>query len=123
MRSQALRLAKIWRLVSSSFFWIKPASSSKLMSRECVSGCFFNSSSLFCSSTIGFSKSSWCFIGISLAAFRLPGNADLLQQFIMDHIGPPGEGTRPTRERFCGNRSEEHTSELQSRQYLVCRLL
>src|SRR3712207_7761134 len=23
----------------------------------------------------------------------------------------------------CGNRSEEHTSELQSRQYLVCRLL
>src|SRR3712207_7206630 len=28
-------------------------------------------------------------------------------------IGPPG----------CGLRSEEHTSELQSRQYLVCRLL
>src|SRR3712207_7846443 len=24
---------------------------------------------------------------------------------------------------FCGHRSEEHTSELQSRQYLVCRLL
>src|SRR3712207_1321335 len=24
---------------------------------------------------------------------------------------------------FCGKRSEEHTSELQSRQYLVCRLL
>src|SRR3712207_7745263 len=27
------------------------------------------------------------------------------------------------RERFVGGRSEEHTSELQSRQYLVCRLL
>src|SRR3712207_8687129 len=26
-------------------------------------------------------------------------------------------------ERLCGVRSEEHTSELQSRQYLVCRLL
>src|SRR3712207_7053252 len=25
--------------------------------------------------------------------------------------------------RACGRRSEEHTSELQSRQYLVCRLL
>ena len=22
---------------------------------------------------------------------------------IMDHIGPPGEGTRPTRGRYCGN--------------------
>src|SRR3712207_7184387 len=28
-----------------------------------------------------------------------------------------------TTERQPGNRSEEHTSELQSRQYLVCRLL
>src|SRR3712207_8981780 len=34
-----------------------------------------------------------------------------------------GRGTAaPTREGRCG-RSEEHTSELQSRQYLVCRLL
>src|SRR3712207_7797192 len=31
-----------------------------------------------------------------------------------------GEVGRPPRQR---NRSEEHTSELQSRQYLVCRLL
>src|SRR3712207_8398076 len=29
----------------------------------------------------------------------------------------------PTRARCCTCRSEEHTSELQSRQYLVCRLL
>src|SRR3712207_8628306 len=28
-----------------------------------------------------------------------------------------------TRSTPCGSRSEEHTSELQSRQYLVCRLL
>src|SRR3712207_8311400 len=32
-----------------------------------------------------------------------------------------GSGTR--RQTFTRNRSEEHTSELQSRQYLVCRLL
>src|SRR3712207_7780304 len=32
-------------------------------------------------------------------------------------IAPVGEGRRPA------PRSEEHTSELQSRQYLVCRLL
>src|SRR3712207_9025298 len=38
----------------------------------------------------------------------------------------PGRGQRGTRKggrRHAGARSEEHTSELQSRQYLVCRLL
>src|SRR3712207_8682118 len=34
-------------------------------------------------------------------------------------LGVPGRDTRPA----TGARSEEHTSELQSRQYLVCRLL
>src|SRR3712207_8192966 len=33
----------------------------------------------------------------------------------------PGKGPSPLRDRR--QRSEEHTSELQSRQYLVCRLL
>src|SRR5438445_1913801 len=32
-------------------------------------------------------------------------------------------GSKPCRSRLAGSRSEEHTSELQSRQYLVCRLL
>src|SRR3712207_7956182 len=32
-------------------------------------------------------------------------------------------GQRPDERRDCRARSEEHTSELQSRQYLVCRLL
>src|SRR3712207_8836856 len=36
--------------------------------------------------------------------------------------GPPGTGKTFTVKYLC-NRSEEHTSELQSRQYLVCRLL
>src|SRR3712207_7703362 len=35
---------------------------------------------------------------------------------------PPGSG-RPSGRWFDHGRSEEHTSELQSRQYLVCRLL
>src|SRR3712207_8104434 len=34
-----------------------------------------------------------------------------------------GAGGRADREAVEGARSEEHTSELQSRQYLVCRLL
>src|SRR5947209_10205388 len=37
---------------------------------------------------------------------------------------PWGElGSRRGGGGWCGRRSEEHTSELQSRQYLVCRLL
>src|SRR3712207_9523290 len=38
---------------------------------------------------------------------------------------PRGSGSRSRRAGACGGpaRSEEHTSELQSRQYLVCRLL
>src|SRR3712207_9303347 len=37
--------------------------------------------------------------------------------------GSTDEGTDALRERISQLRSEEHTSELQSRQYLVCRLL
>src|SRR3712207_8227955 len=40
---------------------------------------------------------------------------------LSDHRGPPGDGPDPGQE--IKSRSEEHTSELQSRQYLVCRLL
>src|SRR3712207_9032306 len=36
--------------------------------------------------------------------------------------GRPGEREQPECERRRAARSEEHTSELQSRQYLVCRL-
>src|SRR3712207_8563514 len=37
--------------------------------------------------------------------------------------GEEGEGDKQQSRRVSGARSEEHTSELQSRQYLVCRLL
>src|SRR3712207_8477593 len=42
-----------------------------------------------------------------------------------DHRADPGRrrGRRRRPPRARGRRSEEHTSELQSRQYLVCRLL
>src|SRR3712207_9088350 len=42
--------------------------------------------------------------------------SDVLLQVLQDAHHPAALGTRPVR-------SEEHTSELQSRQYLVCRLL
>src|SRR3712207_9200324 len=37
-------------------------------------------------------------------------------------VGVPHDVELPLRQMFSKNRSEEHTSELQSRQYLVCRL-
>src|SRR3712207_8474387 len=39
------------------------------------------------------------------------------------HDDPAGRAERELRARGVAPRSEEHTSELQSRQYLVCRLL
>src|SRR3712207_7996908 len=45
----------------------------------------------------------------------------------MDHVPPQAQAGKPKPRRELdaeeGHRSEEHTSELQSRQYLVCRLL
>src|SRR3712207_7398581 len=46
---------------------------------------------------------------------------------VTDQVAPGGEplrqGVEPREQGVVGLRSEEHTSELQSRQYLVCRLL
>src|SRR3712207_8592324 len=62
--------------------------------------------------------------------FRSPGRARLLQAHLRAPAGPAARahagGTRPALRPAlpaAGPRSEEHTSELQSRQYLVCRLL
>src|SRR3712207_7238418 len=38
-------------------------------------------------------------------------------------LGVPAQFAAPLSVSHCPRRSEEHTSELQSRQYLVCRLL
>src|SRR3712207_6967838 len=51
---------------------------------------------------------------IQLAAKQVPGT---LQTVEVTYAGKPQVSTNPPW------RSEEHTSELQSRQYLVCRLL
>src|SRR5947209_17159128 len=42
---------------------------------------------------------------------------------LRDRAGDAGVAHGVLAFRSCGDRSEEHTSELQSRQYLVCRLL
>src|SRR3712207_7169112 len=54
------------------------------------------------------------------AIFGEPGEADTLAG-IESVTG--GDGADSLRGTNGSNRSEEHTSELQSRQYLVCRLL
>src|SRR3712207_7720510 len=56
-----------------------------------------------------------------------PQRREVLDLLERDHVGPGGEDgllRQPPRGRVeAVERSEEHTSELQSRQYLVCRLL
>src|SRR3712207_7501869 len=52
---------------------------------------------------------------------RLPARGDPRRRHAEPH--PVGPGRQPDRLRAAAQRSEEHTSELQSRQYLVCRLL
>src|SRR3712207_7406191 len=65
--------------------------------------------------------------------FRSPHGPSLRLPSGRDRRSPRGRGagvrrhgrrgTAPARAHRGGGRSEEHTSELQSRQYLVCRLL
>src|SRR3712207_8564354 len=55
-----------------------------------------------------------------------PGLASVLMQaqaFFTIIFAAVALGERPSSRQIVGLRSEEHTSELQSRQYLVCRLL
>src|SRR3712207_8455917 len=50
------------------------------------------------------------------------GNATALAEVLAPHVGRVVVAN-PRQVRLIAERSEEHTSELQSRQYLVCRLL
>src|SRR3712207_8767741 len=54
-----------------------------------------------------------------ISCMKTPLHPRLLLQF----IGPITRALCESHDDGCGFRSEEHTSELQSRQYLVCRLL
>src|SRR3712207_9244676 len=58
----------------------------------------------------------------------LPDHRSARWQDSLHGVRPPahhllGRSLRARAVRFASRRSEEHTSELQSRQYLVCRLL
>src|SRR3712207_7427137 len=60
------------------------------------------------------------------AELAAPGRSEQLAILVEDAGAEAGGGAvQPERQRGVGDlyRSEEHTSELQSRQYLVCRLL
>src|SRR3712207_8233255 len=56
------------------------------------------------------------------AGCKLPSNARLKSNNVRGG-GPPMKLSAEQLKQFDEDRSEEHTSELQSRQYLVCRLL
>src|SRR3712207_8907942 len=53
----------------------------------------------------------------------LDGRRHKLRPFIYREESPLTRPGGPARSQLAAGRSEEHTSELQSRQYLVCRLL
>src|SRR3712207_7119055 len=62
----------------------------------------------------------------ALAVFVLLEHPDLVYKGGLLHLGDVGDYedlSEGPLEALEGKRSEEHTSELQSRQYLVCRLL
>src|SRR3712207_7060613 len=52
-----------------------------------------------------------------------PGDRGTEIHVDLDHRAPGGKLGEIVTKAFGSDRSEEHTSELQSRQYLVCRLL
>src|SRR3712207_8668035 len=57
------------------------------------------------------------------AACALPSRSAASGPTAKDVIPPTSSGSRRRAASVAARRSEEHTSELQSRQYLVCRLL
>src|SRR3712207_7515131 len=78
-------------------------------------------STLFPYTTLFRSYPVWTHISGSTCS---TGSADL-PSVVRDAWPASPDGTSPSRalSAACALRSEEHTSELQSRQYLVCRLL
>src|SRR3712207_7081658 len=82
-------------------------------------------STLFPYTTLFRSRAAWLFaplLPLPNRAHRHPDRSGELglgvaEKTMMTHLGSNGSDVQ------AGGRSEEHTSELQSRQYLVCRLL
>src|SRR3712207_8598962 len=63
-------------------------------------------------------RSYWCSVRIPLVTHGFARSSSRCSR-----TDPCAMLNRPPPSRRCVGRSEEHTSELQSRQYLVCRLL
>src|SRR5207244_12254272 len=96
--------------------------------------CLFLTSFLYCSLTISFSPLLlFSVLFLSFFFFNDPATTEIYTLSLHDalpilrqpgHGGGPGGGVRAgERRRQPGPRSEEHTSELQSPDHLVCRLL
>src|SRR3712207_8583889 len=86
----------------------------------------FPYTTLFRSSSLGESPVSWMLDGITIDATltRPRGESPFTAVVIVAGSGPTDRNwNTPLLPGSNGSRSEEHTSELQSRQYLVCRLL
>src|SRR3712207_7540982 len=78
-------------------------------------------STLFPYTTLFRSSSFLRFVSIHAAS---GGDEEAAAQIcVLDRVGLRAEFTSGALKRTLFRRSEEHTSELQSRQYLVCRLL
>src|SRR3712207_8706752 len=76
----------------------------------------FPSTTLFRSALAGASATELGSAAVAAAVERAGISGEAVEKIFMGCVLPAGLGQAPAR-------SEEHTSELQSRQYLVCRLL
>src|SRR5947209_11388375 len=63
----------------------------------------------------------YCLVAHGQAVRRLSGDPELGEMLVMNYRVAPLDPRRRAMLDFAWKRSEEHTSELQSRQYLVCR--
>src|SRR3712207_6977964 len=79
-------------------------------------------STLFPYTTLFRSDSSGCLARIRVGP-RPPAGLGKGRSVGQTRVPPSGHRLTRASSHVAGSRSEEHTSELQSRQYLVCRLL
>src|SRR3712207_7010686 len=80
-------------------------------------------STLFPYTTLFRSPGGLAHLGLHDRAFHDVETAALLDEVLHHHAGRRAEHGQTEQPAGMVMRSEEHTSELQSRQYLVCRLL
>src|SRR3712207_7988947 len=96
-----------------------------LMIRRPPRSTLFPYTTLFRSHGHGDPRVSWGTSGRGMARTRRRLSESCESSLLSCHLvlAQSGHGWPPFKTPVSGARSEEHTSELQSRQYLVCRLL